>query len=33
MSFLIDRSGRNTDKWSILSLKRLVDFVEGKNGF
>ena len=27
-SFLIDRSGRNTDKWSIRSLKWLIDFVE-----
>lgn len=29
-SFLIDRSGNNTDKWSIQSLKQLIDFVEGK---
>ncbi len=28
-SFLIDRSGNNTDKWSIQSLKQLIDFVEG----
>lgn len=28
-SFLIDRSGKNTDKWSIHSLKQLIDFVEG----
>ena len=28
-SFLIDRSGNNTDKWSIRSLKQLIDFVEG----
>lgn len=28
-SFLIDRSGNNTDKWSIHSLKQLIDFVEG----
>ena len=28
-SFLIDRSGNNTDKWSINSLKQLIDFVEG----
>ena len=27
-SFLIDRSGNNTDKWSIQSLKQLIDFVE-----
>lgn len=27
-SFLIDRSGKNTDKWSIQSLKQLIDFVE-----
>lgn len=29
-SFLIDRSGNNTDKWSIQSLKQLIDFVEDK---
>ena len=29
-SFLIDRSGNNTDKWSIQSFKQLIDFVEGK---
>lgn len=29
-SFLIDRSGNNTDKWSIQSLEQLIDFVEGK---
>lgn len=29
-SFLIDRSGNNTDKWSIQSLKQLIDFVENK---
>lgn len=29
-SFLIDRSGNKTDKWSIQSLKQLIDFVEGK---
>lgn len=28
-SFLIDRSGNNTDRWSIHSLKQLIDFVEG----
>lgn len=28
-SFLIDRSGSDTDKWSIQSLKQLIDFVEG----
>ncbi len=27
-SFLIDRSGNNSDKWSIQSLKQLIDFVE-----
>ena len=27
-SFLIDRSGNDTDKWSIQSLKQLIDFVE-----
>ncbi len=27
-SFLIDRSGKNTDKWSIQNLKQLIDFVE-----
>ena len=27
-SFFIDRSGNNTDKWSIQSLKQLIDFVE-----
>lgn len=29
-TFLIDRSGKNTDKWTIHSLKELIDFVEGK---
>jgi HAD superfamily hydrolase (TIGR01509 family) len=29
-SFLIDRSGENHDKWTITSLKQLVDFVEGQ---
>lgn len=28
-SFLIDRKGYNTDKWSIQYLKQLIDFVEG----
>lgn len=28
-SFLIDRSGHNMDKWSIQSLKQLIDFVGG----
>lgn len=28
-SFFIDRSGNNTDKWSIQNLKQLIDFVEG----
>ena len=28
-SFLIDRSGNNTDKWSIRNLKQLINFVEG----
>lgn len=27
-SFLIDRSGHDTDKWTIQSLKQLIDFVE-----
>jgi len=27
-SFLIDRSGENEDKWTITSLKQLVEFVE-----
>lgn len=27
-SFLIDRTGSNNDKWSIKSLKQLIDFVE-----
>ncbi len=27
-SFLIDRSGNNSDKWTIQSLTRLIDFVE-----
>lgn len=27
-SFLIDRSGNNSNKWSIQSLKQLIDFVE-----
>ena len=27
-SFLIDRNGYDTDKWSIQSLKQLIDFVE-----
>lgn len=28
-SFLIDRSNKDTEKWSIQSLKQLIDFVEG----
>ena len=28
-SFLIDRKGNNTDKWSIQNLKQLIDFAEG----
>lgn len=31
-SFLIDRRGINKDKWTITSLKQLVDYVEGLNG-
>lgn len=29
-SFLIDRTGNNSDRWSIQSLKQLIDFVEGR---
>ncbi len=28
-SFFIDRSGHDTDTWSIQNLKQLIDFVEG----
>jgi FMN phosphatase YigB (HAD superfamily) len=27
-SFLIDRSGKNKNEWSITSLKQIIDFVE-----
>lgn len=30
-SFLIDRSGSDTGKWSIQSLKQLIDFVKSQN--
>lgn len=30
-SFLIDRSGKNTDKWSIRNLKQLIDFAQENN--
>lgn len=31
-SFLIDRSGESSDKWSINNLKQLIDFAEAPNG-
>lgn len=31
-SFLIDRSGEFSDKWSINNLKQLIDFAEAANG-
>lgn len=31
LSFLIDRSGQNKDKWTISNLKQLIDYVEALN--